>query len=271
MQDRSVPRRAVMIVAAVVAMLAPIAATADASPRPERTGSVARLVAAPLAVDLAGVVNARTFAAYTTVSGLRISDKVIRSANLSALKPSGVRRLQREQLRSIIDLRTALEVALQPDVRVPGATRTHDDVLGATPPTNLIDLTSAYRSFITDPGARAAFGSALRTIGATTARGGTVLFHCSAGKDRTGWLSAVLLTILGVDKAVVNADYLASNIYRHASPNDPVNGVNLGLLDSSFATANRVYGSFDNYVHRGLGLSARDIATLKRSLLLPSI
>ena len=98
-----------------------------------------------------------------------------------------------------------------------------------------------------------------------------MLFHCSAGKDRTGWLSAVLLTVLGVDRQVVDADFLASNSFRHASPTDPLNGVNIGLLNAAFASADKTYGSFENYVHKGLRLSDSDIAGLKKALLLPSI
>ena len=39
------------------------------------------------------------------------------------------------------------------------------------------------------------------------------LFHCTTGKDRTGWAAAALLTLLGVPKDVVVEDYLRSNDY----------------------------------------------------------
>ena len=246
------------VATAAQAHAAPAAITAHAAP-------------APLAISVPGVQNARTFANYTTHSGMRISDKVIRSANLSGLTPAGVDVLQRHGLRSIIDLRTQLESTVQPDKVVPGATRRSFDVLGAVPASYLVDLPSAYRAFVTDAHAREAFRASLLDIKNTVGAGGSVLFHCSAGKDRTGWLSAVLLTVLGVDRQVVDADFLASNSFRHASPTDPLNGVNIGLLNAAFAAADKTYGSFENYVHKGLRLSDSDIAGLKKALLLPSI
>lgn len=223
--------------------------------------------AGPVAVALAGTENTRTFEAYRTGDGQLVRDLVLRSDNLSRLTPADQRVLTQRRLATIIDLRTGIERALQPDRPVPGAHTEVFDVLGATSPTTLVDLPSAYRSFVTDPGARRAFGNTLLEIKNVTATGRSVLFHCSAGKDRTGWTAAILLTILGVDRTTVERDFLASNTFRHASANDPLNGVNIAWLRTAFATANSTYGSFDNYVHRGLGLSPSDVAALKKNLL----
>ncbi|NED64041.1 tyrosine-protein phosphatase, partial [Streptomyces sp. SID10244] len=83
----------------------------------------------------------------------------------------------------------------------------------------------------------------------------------------TGWASAVLLSILGVDRSTVEQDYLASNTFRHADAGDSLNGVNISSLRAAFAAADKTYGSFDNYVSKGLGLTAGDIAGLKKGLL----
>ncbi|MEV0104091.1 tyrosine-protein phosphatase, partial [Nocardia sp. NPDC050789] len=96
---------------------------------------------------------------------------------------------------------------------------------------------------------------------------GGVLFHCTAGKDRTGWTSAVLLTLLGVDKDTVYYDYLLSNYYRGAKDGDMLNGVAASALDSAFDQATKSYGSFDGYVRDGLQLTDADIAALKAKLL----
>ncbi|MGV9860367.1 tyrosine-protein phosphatase [Gordonia sp. NPDC003425] len=268
-QRSALRRRAATTLVAAITAFAPVAATTVTAAAAPAVAS--HTIPVPNAVGVPDVLNARDFTNYTTRSGMRISGKVIRSANLSTPTPLGVNALERHQVRSIIDLRTTVEIALQPDKPVPGATWHHFDVLGAVPPNFLIDLPNAYRAFVTDPQAREAFRESLLNIEATVASGGTVVFHCTAGKDRTGWLAAVLLTILGVDRAVVNADYLASNTFRHASPSDAINGVNIGLLDAAFDTATQRYGSFDNYVHRGLRLSDADVAALRKTLLLPSI
>lgn len=269
--SRTIGRRVAVAATVVTTAILPLGAVTAARVQAAPTVMPAHTIPAPLAISVPDVANARTFANYTTETGMRISDKVIRSANLSTLTPAGITALQRHGVRSIIDLRTQLEAAVQPDKPVPGATRRNLDVLGAVPASYLVDLPNAYSAFVTDPHAREAFRASLLDIKDTVTAGGSVLFHCSAGKDRTGWLAAVLLTILGVDRQVVDADYLASNSFRHASPNDPLNGVNIGWLNASFAAADKTYGSFDGYVRTGLRLSDADIAGLEKALLRPSI
>lgn len=220
-------------------------------------------------IKLDGTQNTRTFDGYVTRDSKSITAAIIRSDNLSKITAADAGRLARLGVTTIIDLRTSMERAIQPDRSVPGARLHYDDVLGATPPSTLIDLTSAYRAFVTDAHARAEFASALRLITRTVASGHTVVFHCTAGKDRTGWTAAMLLTVAGVDRATVERDYLDSNVYRHTNPNDPLNGVNLGLLRTSFSTANQVYGSFDNYLRSGLRLSAAEVTALRNVVRTP--
>ncbi|NMN99889.1 tyrosine-protein phosphatase [Gordonia sp. TBRC 11910] len=253
---------AATVVAALLGAPALVAVPAAAAPK-------STIVAPTRLIKLDGTQNTRTFDGITTRDGKSISSLVIRSDNLSKLTAADKATLAKRRVATIIDLRTAAERALQPDHVVPGATLHYDDVLGATPPTTLIDLTSAYRAFVTDAQARAQFATALRTITTTVAAGDSVIFHCTAGKDRTGWAAALILTIAGVDRATVDSDYLASNIYRHATPNDPLNGVNLNLLNTSFSTANRVYGSFDNYVRKGLGLTPAEVTALRNAVRVP--
>ncbi len=250
--------------AAVALVTGPIAVapSAVAAPTPGVVGPT-RLI------TLDGTQNTRTFDGYVTGDHKSINSNLIRSDNLSKLSGADKRKLAARKVTTVIDLRTVVERSVQPDQEIPGATLHYDDILGGTSPTNLIDLNGAYRSFVTDAQARAQFASTLRTITKTLAAGNAVIFHCTAGKDRTGWTSAMVLTIAGVDRATVDSDYLASNTYRHASPADPLNGVNISLLRTSFDTANRMYGSFDNYVRKGLGLSAADVAALRNAVRVP--
>ncbi|MBP1158307.1 tyrosine-protein phosphatase [Rhodococcus sp. PvR099] len=235
------------------------------------------LAAAPAAVEqstfdrslhLDGAKNARDVGGYTTVDGRTVkTGLVFRTDALNKLSPADLARLEGRNVKAVDDLRTVYERALQPDLVPAGAKANWYDVLGASPVTTLVDLNSAYRAFITGPGANQAFAAVLRDIRDTD---GAVLFHCSAGKDRTGWTAAVLLTILGVDRATVNADFMLSNVYRGVdatSPTAMLDGVKQEWLDSAFATADERYGSFDNYVHQGLGLTDADIAALKAKLL----
>lgn len=220
-------------------------------------------------LQLASVQNARDLGGYRTTDGHLVRTGVVfRSADLSALSDADSASLTARNLRFVEDLRTDFERLPNPD-RVPvGATLQVRDVIGHAPPQVMATTLSAgsdlYRAFITAPGASDAFAGVLRDIAGTD---GSVLFHCSAGKDRTGWTAAVLLTILGVDRDTVNYDFLLSNHYRDAADGDPLNGVTLSALDAAFDQVNRSYGSFDDYVREGLKLTDADITALKAKLL----
>lgn len=225
-------------------------------------------VAAGQLIELDGTENTRTLAGFHTSDGsVGREQRVLRSDDLSELTPDDITALQAQKVVTVVDLRTSIERTVQPDKTIVGADAKWFDVLGALPPTSLIDLPGAYRTFVTDTGARAAFGATLQAIKAAAADGNAVLYHCSAGKDRTGWISAVLLTLVGVDRATVESDFLASNTYRHAATNDPINGATIDWLRSAFAAADQVYGGFDEYVRTGLGLTDADVSELKTGLL----
>jgi protein-tyrosine phosphatase len=122
-----------------------------------------------------------------------------------------------------------------------------------------------YRWFVTDAGARARFAAVLRVI--AEADGAPVLFHCTAGKDRTGWTAALLLTALGVPREAVLADYLLTNeraarLIARADPLLlPLARADAAYLDAAFDEIARGWPTFEAFWHDGLGL---DHATLHR-------
>jgi Tyrosine phosphatase family len=61
------------------------------------------------------------------------------------------------------------------------------------------------------PSAKQEFGKLFRSLGEKSEL--PAVFHCTTGKDRTGWAAAALLTLLGVPKDVAMQDYLRSNDY----------------------------------------------------------
>ena len=113
------------------------------------------------------------------------------------------------------------------------------------------------------------------------ANGRPVLFHCAAGKDRTGFAAAVLLRILEVPHDTVMKDYLLSNQYylgayqtnlifvrlvkgrQFASVLQGFMEVTAVYLSAAFEAIDREYGSFENYVRDVLGLTERDVEHLK--------
>ncbi|MBF6302177.1 tyrosine-protein phosphatase [Nocardia amamiensis] len=139
-----------------------------------------------------------------------------------------------------------------------------------------------YRWFVTDATARAQFGAAIRDVANAT---GPVLYHCTAGKDRTGWMTAILMTALGVPKGQVYKDYLESNDNLAAGNKalmdglvarglvtdpalfDPILGVRSDFLDAAFDQAGASFGSFDRFVSDGLGVDGATLDALKSKLL----
>ena len=90
---------------------------------------------------------------------------------------------------------------------------------------------------------------------------GAVLFHCSAGKDRTGVVSAVILTALGIDKETIYQDYLLTNekpLYykKMALQMDPESReifldyfqAKKEYLDAAFDEIDKEYGTFDKFL-----------------------
>jgi protein-tyrosine phosphatase len=87
-----------------------------------------------------------------------------------------------------------------------------------------------------------------------------LVFHCSAGRDRTGVGAAMLLEMLGVNRERVIEDFLASNT---TFPKMPLTSRQLqpifDLIDE--------YGSIESFMHEVLGLEAIDIETIRNDLL----
>jgi protein-tyrosine phosphatase len=125
-----------------------------------------------------------------------------------------------------------------------------------------------YREFITLPSANAAFRKLSVDMGRKDQL--PALYHCTTGKDRTGWASAALLTLLGVPEDNVYEDYLRSNEYilpayknfiDHfiAAGGDPsipqdMLGVKAEYLRASFDQVKIQYGSIERYFDKGLGI-----------------
>jgi protein-tyrosine phosphatase len=140
-----------------------------------------------------------------------------------------------------------------------------------------------YRWFVSADAAAEAFGRALRLIADPEAL--PLLFHCTAGKDRTGWLAALVLSILRVDRAVIIEDYLRTNELNAASTAYLLGRLEEGIdkpevilpllqarveyIDEAFAEVDRVYGGMDTYLTAGLGLDSDTLAALRTNLLTP--
>jgi protein-tyrosine phosphatase len=140
-------------------------------------------------------------------------------------------------------------------------------------------MTGLYRDFATKPSADTAFRGLLSEI--DKAKGPT-LFHCTAGKDRTGWGAAVILSLLGVSREAIIADFLASNerlvakneAFFAAHPTvpratlEPVMGVRRDYIEASFAEVDSKYGSIEKYAQIALGVDKKMIKRLRKLYLI---
>lgn len=148
---------------------------------------------------------------------------LFRSGNLHRL-PEKDRRLLFEKygVRVVIDLRTAQEVQTKPDVSIPGVRYCHIPLItmeemGAGSEKEakrriikehkLPDILEYYER-LTLPTRKEAY---TRIFDVLCEAEGSVLFHCTAGKDRTGILTALIFTLCGVDKETIYQDYLRTN------------------------------------------------------------
>ncbi|MBD8871166.1 tyrosine-protein phosphatase [Nocardioides donggukensis] len=227
---------------------------------------------------------------YPTRDGGRVRRGVFFRSNQLALSPEDAAVVAGLGLTAIHDLRRADEIESNPDVEVPGATWHHHDVLGvgAADAVGNLDVEEtvtmmerAYTDFVLDPASRAALGS---LFGHLAHDPGPQLFHCTAGKDRTGWAGAVLLELAGVDDEVVFEDYLLSNDYsarsragyeeaiREALGEEavavlvPVLEVREEYLALSRRLVETTYGGLDGYLREGLGLDEATLTALAGKL-----
>lgn len=150
---------------------------------------------------------------YLTADGVRLRRGVLFRSNELQLSDVDAGALRDLGIRDVLDLRDHPEVEAHPDAEVPGAAWTHVRVPGI-PMDDVATLTSraeglatmkrVYRVFVEDDGARAAFGELLTVLADAEH---PQLFHCTAGKDRTGVVVALLLSVAGVDDETIVNDY----------------------------------------------------------------
>jgi len=268
-------RKSFVIVAAVAAVMGGVSAPVWAAD--------SAVVSTASAVELEGARNFRDIGGYTTADGQTVRSGVVyRSNKLSELTDADLQRLTDAGVTLDVDLRNIVERAEEPD-RIPAGTRRvvadvisvehglrfHDNATvtlvkaiaaGLLNGSGNLGQSIAYPFMVDFVGADHAFGDLLRGI-ATNDSGATV-FHCTAGKDRTGWSTAILLSLLGVPRETVEADFMLSND-KLGNPK----AVELSWLRAAFDEVDHLYGSMDAYARQGLGLDDATIDALRARLL----
>ena len=249
-----------------------------------------------------GVVNFRDLGGYKTTDNHTIKwGKLYRSGTFANTSRADLVALQKLKLSTLIDFRSAAEKHEEPNVlpdpvgfrvvEIPTLDDGNKAMVGEImqriesgnfegfdPDHFMLEANTQFASEFTPQ-----FTKFIHTI--LDANGSPVVWHCSAGKDRTGFSSAVLLKILGVPQSTIIADYMMSKEYALAGRKTELRmlrlfkgneaadkltimmGVEESWLQAAFDEIDRQWGDFDNYVHTGLQLTAEDVAQLKNTLL----
>jgi protein-tyrosine phosphatase len=247
-------------------------------------------------VPLAGSINFRDLGGYATADGRRVQwGRLFRSGHMANLSAAGLAQFAALDIRAVCDFRTEEERASE--LRgLPNNPRV--EVLGITPGigdryffNRLFDSTDDPQKVVD------ALHEMMRVLVLTAAPryqrlfelllegpAGAVLINCSAGKERTGLASVLLLTALGVPRATIYYDFMLSQRYFPAEAEIPrvitkysvratgeaARNLIMPLLEtresylqSAFAAIDERYGSGEAMLQAVYGLGASELAHLR--------
>ena len=244
-------------------------------------------IAPPTSAVLSGASNFRDLGGHTGLDGRRVrTGLVFRSDHLAFLTPEDHRALQALQLTHSLDFRGVAERAALPSA-IPGATA----VSLAIEPTVVVRVQAllARGQVPTEAETVALMCQTYRAFARESAppyahffrhlldQPTPVVFHCTAGKDRTGFAAALLLGALGVPRDAVMVDYLLTNRLYRRSPLVEAHGpahvmdvlwqVQPAFLDAAFEAIDTDFGGLPNYLEGPMGLGPKALENLRERLL----
>ena len=244
-------------------------------------------------IDFEKIQNVRDMGSLETTEGrVIIPGLLIRSANLSNATASDKIKLEKEcHLTKIIDLRTSMEKQEKPDVKMDSVTYLSipifdESVMGISHEKDTHEKQKTMRMMVTNEACRANLRKAIRTIMEHDFTTGSVLWHCTEGKDRCGLVSAILLAALNVDRETIMEDYLLTNEVNEAKAEmfyqrmimagkseaeaEAVKNAFLAkasYLEAAFSVIDEQYHDMDNYLKIGFGISEEIVAAFRENVL----
>ena len=227
-------------------------------------------------VPFEGASNFRDLGGYRAGDGRRLRwRRLFRSDHLAGLTTRDTQALQSIGVCRAFDFRGVAERAAAP-YELPGVTQYPlpveptvvqgmKDLLDAgqhvTPALTVKLMQHTYRAFVRDNAQR--FGQLFTHLLDSDT---PLVFHCTAGKDRTGFAAALILLSLGVEREVVMQDYLLTNqcykmpaLADARAPRDVLEvlwRVQPAFLDAALETVERDHGDVRTYLARELGVGA---------------
>lgn len=255
-------------------------------------------------IPLRSVPNLRDLGGWPTRDGGRVrSGLLYRGTALDRLQGDDLAAFVGLGIRSVYDLRTEAERSASPDQKAPGVEAIVVDVLkdaSDSAPAQLLKALSdpqaaaqmlgggravamfehGYRQIVSLPSALAGYRTFFTDLLDAARR--PLYFHCTTGKDRTGWAAAALLTLLDVPDELVMQEYLLTNeqllpalqpVFDHFQSLGgdpallrPILGVQKEYLEAAFDEMHQRFGSMERYFADGLGLDQAVQAAIRQTL-----
>ena len=247
-------------------------------------------------VPLEGCLNLRDLGGYGTADGRRVRfGCLFRSDELHALTDADLEAVGALGIRVVFDLRNVDERDARPNRLPPGVevlervtpssggdTRTTEQqiIQGLLPAADDVEFAGVYIRLLE------VLAPELRIIieRAADARARPLLFHCAAGKDRTGITAAVLLGLLGVPDDVILDDFeltsryftprrlesLAARMAEYGISDErlrPLLEARRPVLAAMIEHVHDQWGGFDAYVREHVGVEPDVVARMRRELL----
>jgi len=242
-----------------------------------------RTILAERHLPMEGGYNFRDLGGYKTEEGKFVKwGKVFRSDDLHSLTDADLKYLSSIPIITIVDFRSKEEINSAPD-RIPELV--HNDYAYSITPGNLtassdssafdlsvlqgLDMDSIMSDIniqlVTDPESIKMYKKFFKLLEENR---GPLLFHCTAGKDRTGMGAALFLIALGVNEETVMADYLLSNQFIKDKFADktaqypflaPLFRVEPQYLQAGLDRIKSDHGTIDNYLRDVLGVNPEKI------------
>ena len=248
----------------LVLVLSSCAMKPEETPTPEPEIDLAHI-----SIPLEGVYNFRDMGGYPTTNGRKVKyGLVYRSDDLNALTENDKRTLEGLKIKSIVDFRSKAEIKKAPDKKLKTVKNVYDLSIE---PGNL--STISFESLTKEEAEQMMIDinkyfvvnaqEQYRTFFEIMSDKNDlpVLFHCTAGKDRTGFAGALFLSALGVDRETIYNEYLLSAQYiKHKYKDSAKEMPNLAALytvrraylEAAFNEIEKKYGSVDDYLIKHL-------------------
>ena len=258
-------------------------------------------------VELKKLNNTRDLGGIAVADGFIRQGRLIRSGMLERASRSDIRWI-RENVSTVIDFRSGMELYESPDPFIEGVDYYHIpiiddlaagvsrdsqsdeeaiDLLKTDPDSAMRYMCRMYEKFVTSETSRRGYESFVRKILGNKEK--AVLWHCTVGKDRAGFGTAIILEMLGADRETIISDYLETNKYIEPDIKAMVNfffgmienpdsrtetalrtlfGARREFIEAAFGKAEELYGSFRGYIRDGLHVSDEEIAAWKRDMII---